>query len=136
MDTIRKIAYFSMDVPNKPGEAARILGLLRDAGIDLLAFSGFPNGRRAQLDFIPSNVAAFTAAARKAGLRLNPKKVGFWARGNDRPGAVARIMTTLATAKINVTAIDAVCAGAGRYGAIFWVKPKDVAKSAKLLGAS
>jgi hypothetical protein len=49
---------------------------------------------------------------------------------------VAEIMGRLAAAKINVTAIDAVCAGAGRYGAILWVKPPDVARAAKALGAS
>ena len=32
----------------------------------------------------------------------------------------------LAAAKINVTAVDAVCAGAGQYGAILWVAPRDV----------
>jgi hypothetical protein len=31
--------------------------------------------------------------------------------------------------------MDAVTAGAGRYGAIFWVKPKSVAKAARLLRA-
>jgi hypothetical protein len=35
-----------------------------------------------------------------------------------------------------VTAIDAVCAGGGRYGAILWVAPRDVSKAAKLLGAA
>jgi len=35
-----------------------------------------------------------------------------------------------------VTAIDAVSVGEGRYGAIFWVAPKDVKKAAKVLGAS
>ena len=41
----------------------------------------------------------------------------------------------LAAAKINVTAIDAVCAGAGRYGAILWVAGRDYTKAAMLLGA-
>jgi hypothetical protein len=45
-------------------------------------------------------------------------------------------MGKLADAKINVTAIDAVSAGGGRYGAILWVKPKDVVKAAQALGAS
>ena len=45
-------------------------------------------------------------------------------------------MTALADVGINVTAIDAVGAGAGRYGAILWVKPRDVNKAAKTLGAS
>jgi hypothetical protein len=46
-------------------------------------------------------------------------------------GAVAELHRKLAEAKINVTAIDAVCAGAGRYGAI-----RDVRKAATLLGAA
>jgi hypothetical protein len=31
--------------------------------------------------------------------------------------------------------MDAVSSGAGRYGAIFWVKPEAVSRAAKLLGA-
>jgi hypothetical protein len=41
----------------------------------------------------------------------------------------------LGTAKINVTAIDAVSVD-GRYGAVFWVAPMDVKKVAALLGAA
>ena len=55
--------------------------------------------------------------------------------GEDRVGAVAGMHRKLAEAGINVTAIDAVCAGGGRYGAILWVAPQDFAKAAKLLGA-
>jgi hypothetical protein len=42
----------------------------------------------------------------------------------------------LGTAKINVTAIDAVSVGDGRYGAILWVAPKDVKKASALLGVA
>ncbi|MBI3608376.1 MAG: hypothetical protein HY207_10435 [Nitrospirae bacterium] len=136
METIRKVDYFAMDVANKPGEGARILGALRDAGVNLLAFTGFPNGRRAQIDFIPDDSAAFKAAARRAGFTLKPKKVGFLIQGQDRPGAVADLMSRLAGANINVTAIDAVCTGGGRYGALLWVKAPDVGRAAKALGAS
>src|SRR6266516_744399 len=38
-------------------------------------------------------------------------------------------------AKINVTAVTGVCAGMGRYGAILWVKARDVNKGAAALGA-
>ena len=56
--------------------------------------------------------------------------------GDDRPGVVGELMQTLADAKINVTALDAVCAGAGRYGAILWVAPRDVTRAARTLGAA
>jgi hypothetical protein len=46
------------------------------------------------------------------------------------------LLERLGAAKINVTAIDAVCVADGRYGGIFWVAPKDIKKTAALLGAS
>jgi len=135
-DTVQKVQYFYVEVPDKPGEGARLLTLLKEARVDLLAFSGFPEGRRAQIDFIPADSAAFRAVARKAKLKLVGPKTGFLVQGEDRTGAVAELMTKLADAKINVTAMNAVAAGAGRYGAILWVKPGDVNKATKLLGAS
>jgi len=134
-ETIRKVDYFYAEVPNKPGEGARILAALRDAGVNLLAFSGFPSGRRSQIDFVAENPDLLKAAARQAGLKLSPKKTGFLVQGEDRPGAVGDMMGRLAAAGINVTAIDAVTAGEGRYGAILWVKPPDVRKAAQALGA-
>jgi hypothetical protein len=133
-DTITRVDYFYIETPNKPGEAARALSTLKDAGINLLAFTGFPKGRRSQLDFIPVDPAAFVGVAKKAGWKLSAKKSGFLMQGEDRTGAVADVLSKLAAAKINVTAIDAVCAGAGRYGAILWVKPPDLKRVAKVLG--
>jgi hypothetical protein len=52
-DTIRVVDYFYLMVPDKPGERVRVLNVLKEAGVNLLAFSGFPGGRRTQLDFFP-----------------------------------------------------------------------------------
>ena len=133
--TLRKIGYFSIATPHAAGRGLRILAALRDAGINLLAYKGFPSGRKAQLDFVPANPARFRAAARRMKLRLSPKKVAFLLQGDDKVGALTGILSKLAKAKINLTALEAVVAGGGRYGAIFWVKPKNVAKTAKLLHA-
>jgi hypothetical protein len=134
-DEIRRVDYFYIDIANKPGEGARALATLRDAGVNLVAFSGFPQGRRAQLDFVPENAAAFRQVAKKAGWKLTGPKKAFLIAGEDRIGVVAEVLDKLAGAKLNVIAVDALCAGAGRYGAILWVAPADVAKAAKLLGA-
>ena len=134
-DTVKKVTYFAMDVPNKPGEGARVLQALSAAGVNLLAFSGFPSGRKAQLDFIPEDVMAFKNAVKKAKIQTRRQKFGFLIQGEDRKGAVADLLNMMAEKKINVTAIDAVSAGAGRYGAILWVGTKDVSKAAKALGA-
>jgi hypothetical protein len=134
-DVIRKVSYFAMDVADKPGEAARVLTALSRAGVNLLAFSGFPRGRRAQLDFIPEDVELFRKALSTAKLKVQSKKTGFLVQGDGRPGAVADVLQKLADAAINVTAVDGVSAGAGRWGAILWVKPQSVNKAAKVLQA-
>ncbi len=133
-ETIRRVDYFYVTAPNKPGEGARALSTLKEAGINLLAFSGFPSGRRTQLDFVPEDPSAFRKVARKAGWKLSPRKTGFLIEGEDQVGALLNVVSRLADAKINVTAVDAVCAGQGRYGALLWVKPPDVRKAAKALG--
>lgn len=136
MDTIRKADYFSMEIPNKTGEGARVLGALRDAGVNLLAFTGFPAGRRAQLDFIPAETASFRAAARKLHMKVGSRKSVFLVEGDDRVGAIAELCDRIAATGVNLTAMDAVSAGNGHYAAMFWVDPRDVRKTAKALGAS
>ncbi len=135
-DTVKRVQYFYTEVSDKPGEGVKLLGMLKEAGVNLLAFSGFPKGRRAQIDFIPADPAAFRAAARKAKLTLVGPKTGFLVQGEDRVGAVEELMAKLANVGINVTAIDAVAAGERRYGAILWVKPGDMQKAARVLGAT
>lgn len=134
MDTIRTAHYFKVQVPDKPGEGARMLEALRNSGVNLLAFSGFPRNRRAQVDFVPEDPSLFKTVARQAKLKVQGPKTCFLVGGDDRPGAVAKLMAKLAEANINVTAIDAVVAGQGRYGALFWVNTRDVKKAAKVLG--
>ena len=132
---IRKVEYYSLKVPNRVGEGARILKALKRGNVGLRAFTGFPDGNGAQVDFFPEKSSAFKRAANAIGLDIGKPKVGFLAQGKDKTGVIADILDTLAKANINVTAIDAGSAGKRRYSAIFWVKPKDVAKAAKALGA-
>ena len=134
-DRIRKTDYFSVQVSNRAGKGARLMAALRDQGVNLLAFTGFPNGARAQVDFVPENSAALRRAAKKMKLNLGKRKTVFLLQGDDRVGAIAGVLEKLAAARINITAMDAVTAGNGRYGAIFWVKPKNVARAARLIGA-
>lgn len=132
---IRKTAYFSMPVPNRAGQGAQLLAALAGQGVNLLAFTGFPTSGRAQVDFVPYDATKFTRAARKLKLKVSKKKTVFLAQGDDKAGAIAKICAKLAAARINMVAMDAVAAGKGRFGAIFWVKPKAVAKAAHVLRA-
>lgn len=133
-DVIRLCDYFYLECGDKPGEAARALTTLKDARVHLIAFHGFPSGRRAQLDFVPSDPVAFKACAKQAGWKVVGPKKAIVIEGDDRVGALVDCFSKLAGAKINVTATDAVVAGAGRYGAILWVEARNVKRAATVLG--
>jgi hypothetical protein len=134
-EMIRKVDYYYTAATDKPGEGTRLLTALKDAGVGLLALHGFPSARKTQIDFVPTDPAAFVAAAKSAKIKLSKPKAAFLVEGDDRVGAMAGVIAKLSGAKINVTAATGVCAGMGRYGAILWVKPRDVNKAAAALGA-
>lgn len=134
-DTVRKVHYYSTSVPDRPGEAFRVLQTFVCAGIDLLACAGSTRGRRAYIDVVPGDTRRFAAAVRKAGLAFSHKKAGFLIQGADRTGALATHMERLAERGINVSAVDGLSAGDGRWGAIVWVDEADVARAGRVLRA-
>ena len=136
-EIVRRIEYYYTEVNDRPGEGAKVLKALKAARVNLVAYTGFPSTRgRAQLDFVPSNKRAFLAAARKAGIKLVGPKSAFLIQGDDRVGAVADIVNKLGQARLNVVAMNAIAAGRRRYGAVLWVKPRNVSKAAEILGAA
>jgi prephenate dehydratase len=135
MASVRKASYYSMKVPQRPGAGAQLLAALKAAKVNLLAFTGFPEGGGAQVDFVPQDNAKFLKLARKAKLRISSRKTVFLAQGDDKVGALTQVLGRLGKARINLVALSAVTAGRRRYGMLFWVKPKDVAKAARVLRA-
>jgi len=135
VETIRRVEYYYVLVPDKPGAGAVVLNALREAGVNLLAYLGFPAGRgRSQIDLVPEDPAAFKQAAKAARLKLSRAKRAFLVEGDDRIGVVADLTQKLAAAKVNITAACATAAGGGRYGMILWVRPAAYNKAAKALG--
>jgi len=134
-DSVRKVQYVYVMVPNRPGQGARMLMELKDAGVDLVAYSGFPGKKGSQIDLVTYDMTGLKRVARQNGWKLSKMKKGFVVNGPDRIGAVHRHLAKLTEKKINVVAANAVAAGKGRYGMTLWVKPKDYAKAARALGA-
>lgn len=133
---VRRVSYVALKVPRRAGQAAQILGALDEAGVDLLAFTGFPaKGGKDQVDLVTNDLAGVRRVARKHGWRPSRAKKGFLIQGRDEVGAVYRQVKKLADQRINVTAADAVAAGWGRYGMILWVKPRSYARAARALRA-
>ena len=135
-DRVRKINYCYVTVNSRAGQGAKVLGALKDEGVNMLAYSGFPvGGGKAKLDLVMENTAALRRIAKKEGWRLSKPKKAFLVHGSDEIGAVLRHTQRLADQKINIVAADAVSAGKGRYGMILWVNDKDYNRAAKALKA-
>lgn len=131
---IRTAHYFKVTIPDKSGTLAHMLRPLHDTGVNLLALHAFPRSRRTQVDVVPEDPTAFKAVVKPLKWKMQGPKVCFLVDGDDRPGALVELTDQLASAKINLTAVTATAAGQGRFGAILWVKTRDVKKTAKVLG--
>lgn len=133
-----QIDYRYVILDDEPSGAAAALAALWESGVNLIGFSGFPHGPgRSQLDLIAQDSQSLAQTATDMGLTVSPPKTAFLIRGEDMPGAaVAKVLKRLAGAHIHMTSFQAVSAGAGRFGALLWVKPADVDETARVLGAT
>jgi hypothetical protein len=133
-DTVRTVEYYKVTVPDAPGEGQRIVSELKESGVNLLAFIGFPREGETQIDLIPEDPQSLRQAGERAGFTLSEAKRAFLIQGDDRVGAVGDTLAKLAEAEINVTASAATGAGSGRYGMILWVAPADYERAVSALG--
>ena len=102
-----------------------VLTAMARKGADLVASGRLTAESMPELTYPLERAQAFARTARERSGEAPPASLA----------AFAELLERLSDAKINVTAIDAVSMD-GRYGAIFWVAPKDVKKTATLLGAA
>lgn len=133
-DQIRTAQYFKVNIADKSGTLGHMLAPLHDAGVNMLAVHAFPRNRRTQVDVVPEDPTVFKDIAKRLKWKVQGPKVCFLVDGDDRPGALVDLTGQLGLAKINLTAVTGVAAGQRRFGAILWVKPRDVKKAAKVLG--
>lgn len=136
-DEVTRVDYYVGAIPNKAGEGAKVLNALKDAGISLTGFLGYhKTARLAEIVLVlPENSPSPAKAVKKVGVTLGKKCKAFLITGEDRVGALADSMGKLAAAGINVFTTHAVAGGAGRFGALIAVDPKDVKNAAKALAA-
>lgn len=133
-DLIRTAQYFKVQIADKPGTLGGMLAPLREEGVNLLAVHAFPRNRRTQVDVVPEDPTAFKNVAKAHKLKVQGPKTCLLVDGEDRPGVLADLTDRLGSARINMTAVTGLAAGQGRFGAILWVKTRDVKKAAKVFG--
>ena len=129
-----KLEYYSVVVADKPGKCEHVLSALKEAGVNLVAMWGYPVGKgKSKIDLVAEDPAGLKKAAKKLKIDLGKKQTAFHITGEDHPGAVAEVLAKLAAKKINAYAVQALCAGNGRFGALVQVAREDVKKAAKVL---
>ena len=71
-DRVKKVSYAYVMVPNRAGQGAAILAQLRQANVNLIAFSAFPGrGGKAQVDLITDDLSGVRRVAQRNGWRLS-----------------------------------------------------------------
>src|SRR5664279_3205443 len=129
-----KLEYYSVVVPNKPGKGEHVLSALKEAGVNFVAIWGYPVGKgKSKIDLVAEDPAGLKKAAKKLKIELGKKQTAFHIAGEDHPGAIAEVLAKLAAKEINVYAVQALCAGSGRFGALIQVHQDAVKKATKAL---
>ncbi|MFC1550277.1 hypothetical protein ACFL46_03195 [Candidatus Neomarinimicrobiota bacterium] len=131
---IQKVNYFYTTVEDLPGEAYKLLSLLSDIGINLLAFTTVPMGpTTTQLSIFPEDALKMSDTAKKAGLTLDGPHSALLVQGDDALGALVSIHEKLYEARVNVFASSGVSDGKGGYGYLLYVRPEEYDRAASAL---
>ena len=118
-----------MEVAHRPGELARALRPLVDAGTDLQVVMGYAEGPdRGVVEIAEIKGRAATAAARRAGLTPSPKPT-LLIEGADRPGRGYEIANALAEEGVSISFLVAQVAGR-KYSAVLGFHDEDAARRA------
>jgi prephenate dehydratase len=118
----RLMTYFTLGLPNQPGQLARFADQLHAEGINLLGLWGYTGAASGpQLSCVPQIPDAFRRWARGAGLVLEEGKT-LYLFDDDRPGALVETLDRIAAGGINVTAIECVASGQ-TFGWFLWAEP-------------
>jgi len=124
---------FSIHLAEKPGELASLSSKFQDNGISLIGFWGDHSVTgKANFHCVPEDPKKFRAFAEREGLNID-EDLAIYINGPDTAGALGEILEELATAGVNIHAIQAVVVH-GQFGCFIWVDQKDFDLIAKALG--
>jgi len=132
--TIRRVDYFYAWVEDQPGQAYKLLSVLAEVGVNLLAFTAIPVGpMRTQLTIFPEDTLKMADAAKKANVALDGPHRALLVQGDDKLGVLADVHAKLFQAGVNVSASSGVTDGRGSYGYIIYIRPEQFDKAAEAL---
>jgi hypothetical protein len=130
---VRQVEYFYCTVEDQPGEAYKLLSLLADLGVNLLAFTAVSSGlMHTQFTLFPEDSQKLKIEAQKAALNLNGPIPALLVQGDDELGALTEVHKILYDAGINLAASSAVSDGKGNFGCVIYIRTEqfEAAKNA------
>ncbi len=123
---------FAINLPDRPGELARLASMLREADVGLVGLWGYGPGQdKARFYCVPERAEQFRNFVRSAGFDVT-EGTTFYLTGDDRPGALVEWLDKIAAAGINLQAIEAVGIH-GEFGCFVWADPDDHDRLKKML---
>ena len=132
---IRRVDYCYATVKDQPGEAYKLLTLLADVGVNLLAFTAIPIGpQHTQLALFPEDTLKLQSEAQKAGLALDGPHPALLVQGDDELGALTGVHEELFQADVNVYASSGVSDGRGSFGYVIYVRSEEYDRAVEVLG--
>ena len=132
---MKPVNYYMTMVEDQPGEGYKVLSMLAEMGINLLAFNAIPLGpTQVQLTMFPEDTSKLTSEAKKTGIELKGPYTAILVQGDDELGAFAGIHDKLFKANVNVFSSNGVTDGRGSYGYVLYIKPEEFDRAVKALG--
>jgi hypothetical protein len=132
--TIRPVEYYYANVRDELGAACRVLELLAERGVNLLAFTAVPSGPAlAQFALFPVDPGKLNSEARSANLPLDGPYHALLVQGDDELGALASVHERLVDAGVDVYASSGVTDGRGAFGYVVYVRENQFDKAVAAL---
>ena len=129
---IKVLECIEWKAPNRPGEMSRFVEHFKKSGVSLDGLWNCGSGG-GYIGAAGKQPAKLRAALKAIGVKASPSKC-FLVAGKDKAGALVGVLAALGKAKINVECSTA-AAAQGKFGALIWVKDRDLAKARRVLKA-
>jgi hypothetical protein len=131
---IKKIEYFYCTVQDQPGESYKLLALLADVGVNLLAFTAVPSGMlNTQFTLFPEDSNKLMVEAKNASIHMQGPVPALLVQGDDELGALIEIHKKLFDAGVNVVASTAVTDGKGGFGYVIYIRTEEFHRAIEAL---
>jgi hypothetical protein len=130
--TMPRTTQLTFSLVSRPGTLAALTRSLADAGVNVTALSAEEASGRGKIRLLVNNPVKAKRALRKAKYRVREERAYVLSLRN-KPGALARLATRLAKARINIRSVYATTAGGGSARVVLTVGGS-AAKARRALG--